>query len=465
LRLLDGKEPGLSVGVKRILLALCPTVLRPYADRIESSPIASRIARGAFWSLAGAVVARGLNLAAMIVVARLLGQAVFGELGIIQSTLGVFQVFAGFALGMTATKYIAEFKRSDPAKAGQIMALSGIVAAVTGALMALALWLSAPWLATHTLAAPNLAGPLRISSFMLLFGALTGAQSGAMAGFEAFRTLAWVNLATGLVSFPTVLYGAYVAGLNGAVWGLVLPMGFGWALSHLMLRREAKAASVPFLLGGCWEQRRVLGRFAIPAVFSSLMIAPVNWVCGAMLVNQPGGYAEMGIFNAANQWFAALLFLPAALAQPLLPILSERLGMDDKHISAKVLKASMAMNAIIAVPIAVVGSILSPFIMGLYGPGYSLSWPVLVVVLATALLVSLQTPVGQIISASGRMWTGFAMNLGWGFVFVTCTWLSLRGGAVGLAGARFAAYIVHSLWAFTFAYILLSRSVFHKSPS
>lgn len=450
------------MGVKKLLLALCPAVLRPYADRIENSPLGARIARGAFWSLAGAVIARGLNLVAMIAVARLLGKAAFGELGIIQSTLGVFQVFAGFSLGMMATKYIAEFKRSNPAKAGQIMTLSGLVAATTGAAMGLALWLSAPWLAEHTLAAPDLAGPLRVSSLMLLFGALTGAQSGAMAGFEAFKTLAWVNLATGLVSFPTILYGAYVAGINGAVWGLVLPMGFGWALSHLMLRREARAAGVPFLLSGCWQQRSVLGYFAIPAVFSSLMVAPVNWACGAMLVNQPGGYAQMGIFNAANQWFSALLFLPVALAQPLLPILSERLGSDDQLISARVMKASMVLNAAIAVPIALVGSLLSPWIMGLYGAGYSSSWLVLVVVLATALLVSLQTPVGQIINASGKMWTAFLMNFGWGIAFMSCTWLSLSGGALGLAGARGIAYIIHSTWAFAFAYVLLTRKFPHQ---
>jgi len=37
----------------------------------------------------------------------LLGTVGFGELGVIQSTVGMFGVFAGLGLGMTATKYVA----------------------------------------------------------------------------------------------------------------------------------------------------------------------------------------------------------------------------------------------------------------------------------------------------------------------------------------------------------------------
>ncbi len=54
----------------------------------------------------------------------MLGKEEFGKLGIVQSTVGMFQVFAGFGLGLTATKYVAEFRDSDPAKTGRIIGLS-----------------------------------------------------------------------------------------------------------------------------------------------------------------------------------------------------------------------------------------------------------------------------------------------------------------------------------------------------
>ena len=80
-----------------------------FKARITKSPLALRLAQGAFWSLSGAVLARGLGLLATIFVARLLGKEGFGALGLIQSTVGMFGVVAGFGMGMTATKNIAEF--------------------------------------------------------------------------------------------------------------------------------------------------------------------------------------------------------------------------------------------------------------------------------------------------------------------------------------------------------------------
>ncbi|MDQ3920568.1 MAG: oligosaccharide flippase family protein, partial [Acidobacteriota bacterium] len=59
-----------------------------------------------------------------VIAARCLGRKGYGELGIIQSTVGMFQVFAGFGLGLTATKYVAEFKRQNPERAGHIIAVS-----------------------------------------------------------------------------------------------------------------------------------------------------------------------------------------------------------------------------------------------------------------------------------------------------------------------------------------------------
>ena len=38
----------------------------------------------------------------------------FGRLGMIQGTLGMFEPFDGMALGITTTKYVAEFRQTDP---------------------------------------------------------------------------------------------------------------------------------------------------------------------------------------------------------------------------------------------------------------------------------------------------------------------------------------------------------------
>ena len=447
------------VSIKKLAYAYSPSIVHPYLKRIEASDVGSRLARGVFWSMAGAVISRGLMLLATILVARMLGKTGFGELGMIQSTVGMLGVFAGFGLGLTATKHVAEFRQSDPERAGRIIGVSRIFAAGAGGLMALGLFIFAPWLAEHTINAPHLAGLLRISAIILFINALNGVQTGALAGFEAFKSIAYVNLAVGLLSFPILVFGTYLGGLTGAVWALVVNLCFNWLFNHLALRKEALRHNVPFTFRRCSQELPVLWRFSLPAVLAGSMVGPVNWICNAMLVNRTDGYGEMGIFNAANQWFAMLMFLPGILGSVVLPVLSDQLGQNDTKKSMRTMILAMKINLVIVVPLVLFVSLASPYIMSLYGDGFAEGWPTLIVVLMTAGLLAVQTPVGQIIAASGRMWVGFAMNMGWGAIFIVSTLVLIDYGSLGLASARMLSYIFHATWTFGFVFWLIRKEV------
>jgi len=442
----------LNIGIKKAVYICCPNSLHPLLGRIEGSEIGYRLAKGTFWSVAGAVISRGLMLVASVLVARILGKTVYGELGMIKSTVGMFGVFAGFGLGLTATKHVAEFRNSDPDRAGRIISLSWLVAMTTGGLMALGLLIFAPWLAEHTINAPHLTGVLRITALILFINGLNGAQTGALSGFEAFKAIAYVNLFVGLISFPFLVLGAYLGGLTGAVWALAINLGINWLLNHLALRKEAKRHNVPLAFRNCSRELSILWKFSLPSVLSSSMVVPVHWACVALLVNRPNGYDEMGIFSAANQWYAMLLFLPSSLGRVVLPVLSEQLGQNEAQQSAKTMILAMKVNALLVLPIVLLASIGSPYIMNSYGDTFKDGWPTLIVVLFTAALLSVQTPVGQVLAASGRVWVRFTMNMGWAVVFLAGTLLLVHIGSLGLASARAVAYVFHALWIFGFAF-------------
>jgi len=101
---------------------------------------------------------------------------------------------------------------------------------------------------------------------------------------------------------------------------------------------------------------------------------PAMWAASSILVNQPHGYAEMGIFSAANQWRNAVAFLPALLSQPLLSMLSN-LSVGDSGSFRKLLRAnlllSFGLSLLIAAPIVVCSS----WILKAYGGGlWSADW-------------------------------------------------------------------------------------------
>ena len=433
--------------MRNFLYNACPRQLLPYWDRVESSPLGSRMASGAFWSIGGAVISRGLMLVASILVARMLGREVYGEYGMIRTTVGMFLVFAGFGLGMTATKHVAECRLTDPERAGRIMAISGLFAVGTGTLVAVGLYIFAPWVATHTINAPHLVGELRIGAFILLLNAMNGAQTGALAGFEAFRSIAKVNLWTGLASFPLLVGGAYWWGLRGAVWALGLNMVINWLLNHLALRREAERFKVPFSIVGCFTEWPILWRFSLPAALSGIMVSPVLWVCSAMLVNQPDGYGQMGLFDAANQWRMAILFIPGVVGQIVLPLLASLNGMDDQLKYRKILKYSAYINGVVALVVAFPVALLSPAIMRSYGVGFEEGVPVLTLLAISTVLTALNSVVGQAIASNGRMWVGFLFNFMWAAMLLVLSYYFVYNGygATGLAIAIIISYILHSI--------------------
>ena len=194
-----------------------PSGVQRRIDRLRASPLASRLIRASFWSLAGSAISRALALAAAVFAARLLGKSAYGELGILQSTVAMFGTLAGFGMGTTATKCVAELRANDPGRAGRVIGLAAIVSWVMSSLLALLLVVAAPWLSNHTLLAPHLTSYLQVGAVLLLLNGVNGAQNGALAGFESFKTIARVSAITGLLNFPLVVGGAYFFGLGGVV--------------------------------------------------------------------------------------------------------------------------------------------------------------------------------------------------------------------------------------------------------
>src|SRR3984893_18289301 len=181
----------------------------PIRERAKSATLGHRLAKSTFWSLVGSVIGRLVGIPTVVLLARLLGRHDYGELGMIYSSIELFGIFGGFGLGITATKHVAEFKRRDPARTGRMLALSNVTSYITGGIFSLALYLFANKLANAPLAAPQLLIPLRISALALFFTCADGAQTGALAGFEAFNHLARLQLLKGILNFPFLIGGFF----------------------------------------------------------------------------------------------------------------------------------------------------------------------------------------------------------------------------------------------------------------
>jgi O-antigen/teichoic acid export membrane protein len=184
-----------------------------------------------------------------------------------------------------------------------------------------------------------------------------------------------------------------------------------------------------------------------------------------MLVYQPGGYAEMAMFSAASQWRNAIGFIPGAMAQFALPLLSDLGGDKDTSRYGKALRWNLILAALAATAVAAPVALGAPYIMRLYGAGFQQGSLILVLSAATAVIACINAVVGTAILSTGSVWIGFGFNALWAGVLLSCCHFFVHTNlAVGLAGSMLVAYVAHSAWQLLYLRRLLSSSPMNQSP-
>ncbi|MBU0608060.1 MAG: oligosaccharide flippase family protein [Armatimonadetes bacterium] len=409
-------------------------------------PMGQRLARGGFWALAGSVISQGMAFAASIACARLLGQTTYGELGMVRSTVATLGLFAGMGLGLTGLKHIAEFRDTDPARAGRIIRLCSVVAIFSCSLMAVGLVVSAPLVAHRMLANAGLTVPLLLGAALLFATAYDGAQKGILAGFEAYREIAQVSALGGAVLFALVLVGVHVAQLNGAILGYVAGSGFTLILNRVAIRRQCLRHGVPLGGRGFWQERGVLVSFSLPALLSGVVCGPAVWACNALLVNQPGGYGQMGILSACDQVKMLAAFIPASVMQCLLPVLSGQFGADGQAPLGHRLRMVNAYLAICALGV-ITGLLLFflPTVLAIFGRDFGNGRVALVIALCVLLPDGYKRGITRLLQARGLVWLTFASDLAVTVVLLGAAVFLVRFGAAGIALATLLGVVAATI--------------------
>jgi O-antigen/teichoic acid export membrane protein len=415
-------------------------------ERIRLSPIAYRLAHGFFWTIAGSVVARGLNLLSSIPIARVLGKSGFGEYGIIMSTVGMFGTFAGFGLGMTATKYISEFRNVAPERAGRIRALSSVTAWITTAISCSLMYLFTPWLASTTLGAPQLVGSIRLSCLLLFITSINGAQVGMLNGFEAFKTISKINMFCGVINLPALIAGVYLGGLRGVIWALIVVTSINWWINHIAVKKECLRLNIPYNYSNIYQERAILFNFSLPAMLSNMLMAPAEWMLNAMLVTAPNGFAQMGIYNAAKQWNSIILYIPNSFANITLPVLSNSIGEKKYKQYMKLITVNSVMLFGVALLFALPISIMSRYIMGFYGQDFQDGNMVLIAICAYSVLYSANIVIGQILWTVNMSRLAFILSAVRAALLIVIFRYFTQKTAYGLALAFVVTYLLQTIY-------------------
>ena len=418
---------------------------RSIIDRYKHSDIARRMATGAFWSFAGATVSKLLVLIAGIFCAHILGKEDYGKFGMVKSTLGMFIVLGSFGLGVTATKFIAEYRKNAKERVCSIYLLTNGFALIFATIVSVLVFVFSDALACNLLHACELSLPIKVSSLILLFTILNTAQDATLAGFESFKSIAFSNFVCSMLEAVGMLVLAYYWGIIGATIGY----GSGFIVKTLvnkwLINKDFRRNNIEIKLSHFRKSDlRLLYTYTLPAALSTLLTGPTFWILRTMLARS-SGYGELAIYDVADQWKLILLFIPGTICHIILPILSS-LQKEEKGRFWKVLHTNILLNGGITAILSIIILFFSNYIMNMYGKGFDEPMPLVILAFST-IFTSISTVLGISISSLAKMWVWFGVSVIWSTVTIVMAFIFITIGyqATGVAIAVLIGYMVHSL--------------------
>jgi O-antigen/teichoic acid export membrane protein len=243
--------------------------------------------------------------------------------------------------------------------------------------------------------------------------------------------------------------------LEGAILGFGLGVVALYFANALSVRRDLHREQIDIAHQSIRrEDWRLLFTYSIPATLSALTVAPVFFVIRSMLVSR-SGYAELGIFEAADQWKVIILFIPTTVSQIVLPILSSLL---DVHKFKKTLVLNILLIAVVSTVIALAVSLLSPYIMPLYGQSFTDLMPLTLLAMSTV-FSAVSNVIEMSIYSRDKMWTCFGLNMIWAVLLIGLSelFLSQNMGASALALAVLLSYLLKTIYIGIYMMFLLKK--------
>ena len=402
------------------------------------------IAKDSSWAVVGSAMGRALSMIAGIVIARLLGAEVYGEYGMVKSTLAYVATFSTFGLGYTSTKYIAQCKSDNPSLIGRIIASSTNITIATSSIMAIILLLFADKIASNA----NIVPALRYTALIIIFNAVNTTQQGLLAGFKDFRTIAVNNTIVGVITFLLATILTYRFGLDGAIASLFIAMVIQCILNQLAVRRIYRKIAGNASKGTIADRRpltKELLVFSLPIALQECVYAVTCWL-RLFILARLAGYDELGLYTAADQWFVMILFVPSMLRNVILSHLSS--SADDKQTHSRTFSVMLKINIVATIVPAAVIALGSPIICDIYGQSFNGFTAVLLIAVVTSIFGCIANIYTQEFISRGRNWTIFWAYIirDFGALVAACPFMLKYGAEYGATIMYTAVMTTHIVY-------------------
>jgi O-antigen/teichoic acid export membrane protein len=248
-------------------------------------------------------------------------------------------------------------------------------------------------------------------------------QTGCIVGMGDFRLVAILNIIRGAALCVLLVIGILLWGVMGGVIGLVVTEIVAVTANQGALLRLFPQLRPHWPNGeGAWRELITICRFSLLALSGSVCNTLVLWFTNVLLVSEPGGYAALGLFNAADRWRQLILFLPASVSPLMLSMLSNLHGKNDAIEYRRLVGLNLGINfAVVMVPSALV-ALASPWGMLVFGQEYQTGWLTLAVLALSSIAVAMNNVLGQVLVSQGGIGSRFLLDVFLSAVLALTSW-------------------------------------------
>ncbi|MFU8873293.1 lipopolysaccharide biosynthesis protein [Micromonospora sp. SL4-19] len=320
-----------------------------------------------------------------------------------------------------------------------------------GVLLTLVGWLAAPALAELTMpeAGPGGVTALRVLLAFVPLAALSDYALAACQGFGQMRPLLTVErLGRTLVQFVAVAVAAWL-GLSATTalplaWAVPYLLAAAVALAWLgrLVRRAGRDVTRPTPAG---EQFVGFWRFTGPRALSSLAAIVVQRL-DIVLLSALRGPADAALYTAATRFLALGQLSGTALSSSVQHRLAAALARDDRAGAGELYQAATSWLVLLSWPVYLVFAAFAGPMLALFGAGYGVARPVVVLLALTMLVATGCGMVDVVLNMAGRTtWTFYNAMAATAINVLANVALIPVYGIVGAALAWTAAILVNNL--------------------
>lgn len=352
--------------------------------------------KDSFWAVFGNGIGNFLLLMAGIIIARFLGKDVYGEYGMVKTTMFHIAAFASFGLSYTSTKFIAEYKIKDDSCIKSISISAINTTFISSSLFCIIMFVLSGYLAEF-IHAKQLESAFKFLSVIMIFRALSTVGAGLLSGFKKFKNLGINNIISGVIMLVLSMPLTYYYGLKGSLVTLCISQ-FVLALLNIL--------NVLYIVLRLENQRttkfyRELFSFSVPIELQELSYVISQWGAN-LIITRYASLGELGIYTACAQWYAIVLFLPSLLQNVILSYLSS--SINDQKTNKNMLHLMLRVNFICAIIPFSIAAIASPLIVSFYGITFIGMESTLVILMVATIPTTLANVYVANLLANSRAW-------------------------------------------------------------